>query len=320
MSEQDEPGPGQGGGVKAMLSRIKEQFRESHVQLPDGTIPKGKLNIGKRTLQQPKVSAPIATEVKLVRSEAGLQGVKAKLAELNSKYSGSFVQLPDGTVSRSVSTAKKAAAKDEREENQDDIAAQDIPIISQSGMRVESNIFCDYPPGSLSIVDDRQNSRVYSDYETVPTYSQERQTPNGERRETSQEEENGYPKTSSKTFAAYESSYSNYDSALAVTSSVPFNPPPLLLDKKKGSKLATWPTSEDYSRALNISGHYYVSEHKSAKKHLMLASSRATAIAYGIGVSFKPNEKGHLEVSDSSFCAISTTNIDVNAICKAEFL
>lgn len=36
------------GGVKAILSRIKEQYRESHVQFPDGTVPKGKVVINNR--------------------------------------------------------------------------------------------------------------------------------------------------------------------------------------------------------------------------------------------------------------------------------
>jgi hypothetical protein len=310
MSGQEVLGPGQGGGVKAMLSRIKEQFRDSHVQLPDGTVPKGKLNIGKRT-HQPKESAPTVPSEK-VHSEAGPQGVKAKLAELNSKFSGSFVQLPDGTVPKSFSTPKKALVKPEHQEK-DYITAQEIPTTPQSKQTSEEGtIFSDYPPrkGLTAVGDGHSHSRVYSDYETVTVYSHERRTPSIDRRESFQDAENGHVKTPSKTspVPAFESSYLNFGSAVAVTSASAFNPPPMLLDKSKGTKVANQPNSEVAARPLNTSGRY-ISENKSAEKHLIVASSQlqpATASSrvqtYGIGVSFKPDEKGFLEVILKFYC------------------
>ncbi len=309
MSEHEEPGPGQGGGgVKAMLSRIKEQFRDSHVQLPDGTVPKGKLNIGKRTAQ-PKESAPTVpaeAETTRIGSEAGPQGVKAKLAELNSKFSGSFVQLPDGTVPKSFSTPKKADVKVGRQEKQVDMTAQEIPTTPQSKNSETSNIYSDYPPRKGSSAVDDGNSRVYSDYETVTVYSQEGRPPAVDRKVSSKDAENGYVKTPSKSsqVPAFESAYSNHGNAMAGTSSAAFNPPPALLDKNKGTKAASQTITDDSSRPLNLSGHY-ISENKSAEKHLIVASAQlqqgtpvtsSRVQTYGIGVSFKPDEKGYLEV------------------------
>ena len=33
------------GGVKAMLAQLNSKYSDSHVQLPDGTIPTGKVNV-----------------------------------------------------------------------------------------------------------------------------------------------------------------------------------------------------------------------------------------------------------------------------------
>ena len=312
MSEHEEAGPGQAGGVKAMLSRIKEKFRDSHVQLPDGTVPKGKLNINKRTAQ-PKETAPtIPAEAERVRSEAAPQGVKAKLAELNSKFSGSFVQLPDGTVPKSFSTPKKADAKAGRQEKQGDIAAQEIPTTPQS--KNGEAIYSDYPPRKGSSAVEDGHSRVYSDYETVTVFSQEGRMPAVDRTASSKDVDNRYVKTPFKSshVPGYESAYSNHGNALAVTSSAVFNPPPALLDRNKGTKYATQSIPDDAGQPLNSSGHY-ISENKSAEKHLIVASAQsqqATAATgsrvqtYGIGVSFKPDEKGYLEVKFELFGSI----------------
>jgi hypothetical protein len=104
MAEENQAGT---VGVKAILNRIHEQYKDSHVQLPDGTVPKGKVAMS-RTTKESTIACSSTTAASAFSNTPfnTAQGVKAKLAEINSKYANSFVMLPDGTVPNAAMRAK----------------------------------------------------------------------------------------------------------------------------------------------------------------------------------------------------------------------
>jgi hypothetical protein len=71
---------------------------------------------------------------------AGGQGKKAKFAELNSTYSYSYFQFPDGSVPNSSSTSKKngAGASGLSKEEEEDRAAAVPQLISKRKKRKET--------------------------------------------------------------------------------------------------------------------------------------------------------------------------------------
>jgi hypothetical protein len=91
------------GGVKALLKQLNSKYSDSHVQLPDGTVPGGKpvpLVRSKSKFSNQGTNGNENSVPKPAVDGAGgsASGVKARLAEINSKHKNSFVRLPDGTV------------------------------------------------------------------------------------------------------------------------------------------------------------------------------------------------------------------------------
>ena len=298
---EDVGGPGQGGGgVKAMLNKIKEQFRDSHVQLPDGTVPKGKINITKKPTKDSVSIAQPVTESE-GPSKAETQGVKAKLAELNSKFSNSFVKLPDGSVPSSSSTPKKQSSKlDSKPEP--DIAVQDIPS-SPSKKSAGATTFSDYPQKKKSNAGNETQELVYSDYETIHTFEEKQ---NSERRKSSIDMHNSSSRSAPNKIQAAGVSIPIHAHAATLGStssaSAAMNPPPALL---KGSRSSAQQQPDDPPRFLTTPRQV---ESKSVEKPELAAANvlqAAPAAAsrtptYGIGVSFKPDDKGYLQVILSS--------------------
>lgn len=110
------------GGVKALLKSLNSKYADSHVKLPDGTVPTGKPAIpagnqrsrSGRALGSSGGGGLDATRLQEDASPAtegggrgGASGVKARLAEINSKHKNSFVRLPDGTVPQKAREIKK---------------------------------------------------------------------------------------------------------------------------------------------------------------------------------------------------------------------
>ncbi len=90
------------GGVKALLKQLNSKYSDSHVQLPDGTVPGGKpVSLVRSKTKPGGLGGSNGNENSLPKSGdggGGASGVKARLAEINSKHKNSFVRLPDGTV------------------------------------------------------------------------------------------------------------------------------------------------------------------------------------------------------------------------------
>lgn len=296
---EDVGGPGQGGGVKAMLNKIKEQFRDSHVQLPDGTVPKGKINITKKVSKEPTTTQPASAETP---REAGAQGVKAKLAELNSKFSNSFVKLPDGSVPSSSSTPKKlpAAKLEKQDKPEEDLVVQDIPS-TPSTQSEASTVYSDYPPKKKSIASlESSDTRVYSDYETI-NHS------DAYEKRTTIDAQNGMLRSPLRR-----GPYPNHSNAVAAAAtsaaSSGYNPPPALLEKNKVTKASV--LQQEETHRLISTPRPFVPENKTIDKIQpplpvqstlpkpvqISASSASRTPTYGIGVSFKPDERGYLEV------------------------
>jgi hypothetical protein len=283
---ENEGGPGQpGGGVKAMLNKIKEQFRDSHVQLPDGTIPKGKINITKKTSKEPiPRSQPATAETP---KGAGGQGVKAKLAELNAKYSNSYVQFPDGSVPSSSSTAKKMVVRSDKE---DRVVQEPIVPDIPSTLSIQSETNTIFPDNTLEKKSADQGSngtRIYSDYETI------------EEAISTGDDKLQYPGRSIATPVA---------SAAAV--SAVYHQPPALLERNKGTRPASQ-VQEEPLRLIStqrqvMSDNSRIIERQQQTPTVTVPVKTHTTQSqipgalhtptYGIGVSFKPDEGGFLEV------------------------
>ena len=129
------------GGVKALLKQINNKYSDSHVQLPDGTVPNPK------TKPQIAKSKKKGAENDLKSSENNLEnnsneaaadgnGVKAMLKEINSKFSNSFVQLPDGSIPTKQAAVPKASTSGQDEE---DIATE-IPHIQVDPVSIPENL------------------------------------------------------------------------------------------------------------------------------------------------------------------------------------
>lgn len=93
------------GGVKAMLAQLNSKYSDSHVQLPDGTVPTTRVNIGggkKKGYEsggtQKGQGSPDGGDAGGGGAGEGEGGVKARLAAIAATHKDSFVRLPDGTV------------------------------------------------------------------------------------------------------------------------------------------------------------------------------------------------------------------------------
>ena len=81
----------QPGGVKAILNRIKEQYSESsHVQFPDGSVPKGKVNINRKPKEG--VSSPRSEQTRAEQVPVKLQNLR------NALTTGTSTKHPNMTV------------------------------------------------------------------------------------------------------------------------------------------------------------------------------------------------------------------------------
>ena len=95
------------GGVKAMLAQLNSKYSDSHVQLPDGTVPTARVNIpSKKKWEKPSSSNGQSSDARGERGGGGqggapgddTGGVKARLAAIKMQHKDSFVRLPDGTI------------------------------------------------------------------------------------------------------------------------------------------------------------------------------------------------------------------------------
>lgn len=119
------------GGVKALLQQLNHKYTDSHVKLPDGTNLEASSGRKFATPKKParwevggggSPAQPADDGAARGGSGGGASGVKARLAEINSKYTaGSHVQLPDG----SVLSAKRPASN---EEKPSEASTQDLPV------------------------------------------------------------------------------------------------------------------------------------------------------------------------------------------------
>jgi hypothetical protein len=94
---------GGAGGVKALLNKLNTKYTESHVTLPDGTTVQAtqsgrKFSTPKRQPKADQEATGGNADGSAAPASAGASGVKARLAEINSKYTNSHVKLPDGSV------------------------------------------------------------------------------------------------------------------------------------------------------------------------------------------------------------------------------
>ena len=84
------------GGVKALLKQLNNKFGDSHVQLPDGTVPTKKIAIA------PKKALPSAPQEGHYANGGGVSDAssppKGVRAMLQKEVKSSFVKLPDGST------------------------------------------------------------------------------------------------------------------------------------------------------------------------------------------------------------------------------
>mmetsp|Transcript_187 Transcript_187/g.513 ORF Transcript_187/g.513 Transcript_187/m.513 type:complete len:397 (+) Transcript_187:113-1303(+) len=125
-----EEGVSGAGGVKALLKNLNTKYADSHVQLPDGTVPTGKPKIAtpqrKKPLPRRDDDPPPDGGAGGAGGDGGeLSGVRARLAEINSKHKNSFVRLPDGTV------PKKPAFQVQKKE--------EAPVLEQEDSNVSAS-------------------------------------------------------------------------------------------------------------------------------------------------------------------------------------
>ena len=99
------------GGVKALLKQLNNKYSDSHVKLPDGTVP----TPAKKTFVKPAPARPIRDEQPALRqlqvdsADGGdVSPPKGVRAMLQKEVKSSFVKLPDGsTLKHAPPVAKK---------------------------------------------------------------------------------------------------------------------------------------------------------------------------------------------------------------------
>jgi hypothetical protein len=100
------------GGVKALLKQLNNKFSDSHVKLPDGTVP----TPAKKTFVKPaparQIGQPAASQQQDSAEGGDASPPKGVRAMLQREVKSSFVKLPDGSTIKHVPppATKKAAA------------------------------------------------------------------------------------------------------------------------------------------------------------------------------------------------------------------
>jgi len=103
------------GGVKALLQQLNNKFSDSHVKLPDGTVPtpaKKNTFVKRSDLPAREIGQPAASQQQGSAEGGDASPPKGVRAMLQREVKSSFVKLPDGSTIKNVPppATKKAAA------------------------------------------------------------------------------------------------------------------------------------------------------------------------------------------------------------------
>jgi hypothetical protein len=195
-----------GGGVKALLKQLNNKYGDSHVQLPDGTVPTKKTFVPK-TPAAPARTEPTAQDGQDGSASSKTSPPKGVRAMLQKEVKTSFVKLPDGsTPAKKLSVKKRqdeeggkpVSSDDDYEparvvnlqeldyDEQDKITPPSVlptPMTQQQELHrhvLSQNVMSDYPaPNNHRAMRPRQLSPpVLSDYPPAVRTVQREQLPN----------------------------------------------------------------------------------------------------------------------------------------------
>jgi len=130
------------GGVKALLKQLNNKFGDSHVKLPDGTVPTPKKPFAPRTA----VNRAAVREPSQQGGDDGTSPPKGVRAMLQKEVKSSFVKLPDGSTPKVPLVVKKQQVEEKEQLSADD-DYEPAPVQADLNLHLQDSEYEAHPWG-----------------------------------------------------------------------------------------------------------------------------------------------------------------------------